>query len=77
MAKVTYSTALLRERMRTLGVTVADLARACSLSVWAMGERLRGHYEFKVSEVIAISQILHIPDEEVPAYFFREKFGKS
>ncbi len=77
MSKVEYSTALLRERIRGLGIQQSDLASRLGLSEWSMGQKLLGRYEFKASEIDALIKILSIEDKDIRTLFFTRKFGIS
>lgn len=77
MSKVEYSTALLRERIRGLGIQQNTLAKDLGISEWAMGQKLRGHYEFKASEIDALIRLLKIEDCDIRTYFLTRKYGIS
>lgn len=77
MSKTEYSTALLRERIRGLGIQQNELASRLGLSEWAMGQKLLGRYEFKASEIDALIKILSIEDRDIRTFFFTQKFGIS
>ena len=77
MSKTEYSTALLRERIRGLGIQQNELASRLGLSEWAMGQKLLGRYEFKASEIDALIKILSIEDRDIRTFFFTKKFGIS
>ena len=50
--------------------TQARFAEALSLSERSVSLKLNGKVEWKQSEMISISRLLHFPPSEIPAYFF-------
>lgn len=77
MRRYIFTFHMLKKRMRRKGISVDALAKACGISTWALGEKLRGHFDFKASEIMVIAETLDIPDKQIPAYFFYKQFEIS
>ena len=60
----------LRGRIRTYYKTQAAFAEALGISVCAMSQKLNGISEWTAKEIRKSCELLEIPPEEIPAYFF-------
>ena len=57
--------------------TREKFAWACGLSPGKLYPRLRGIVPFRADEISIITEVLDIPPEEIPEYFFKPQFEKS
>lgn len=62
--------AKLRGRIRTYYHTQAAFASALGISVCTMSKKLNGLREWTAKEIRKACELLEIPPEEIPAYFF-------
>lgn len=60
----------LRGRIRTYYTTQAAFAKALGISVCTLSQRLNGVSEWTAKEIRKACELLEIPPEEIPAYFF-------
>lgn len=62
--------ARLRGRIRAIYLTQAPFAKSMGLSEGALSHRLNGHTEWTAEEIKKACELLEIPAEEIPLYFF-------
>lgn len=62
--------ALLRERINESGIKMSVLAERCGLTYQGLWRKLRGETEFRVPEMQAIKDTLHLETDEVMDIFF-------
>lgn len=62
--------ARLRGRIRAVYLTQAAFARSMGLSEGALSHRLNGHTDWTADEIRKACELLEIPAEEIPLYFF-------
>lgn len=74
---IAFDYTALRERIKKLGYSVPRLADAVGMGAWALGQKLRGYYDFKSTEIIALAEVLGISLAQIPHYFFQQKVRKS
>lgn len=60
----------LRGRMVEKGYSIKSLADKLPFSEWSLGMKLRGRFDFKQSEILAICRLLDIPSADIGLYFF-------
>lgn len=60
----------LRGRIRTYFTTQAAFAQALGISVCTLSQKLNGLSEWTAKEIRKACELLEIPPEEIPAYFF-------
>ena len=60
-------------RIRAKGMTQCDVAQKIGISPVTLNRKLNGYTEFTQSEIRKLCQVLAIPDNKIPAYFFTEK----
>ena len=65
-----YDYSKLNGKMRENGITQAGLAKMIGISETSMNLRLKNKANFKQNEMLDICNALHIPVEQVDAYFF-------
>ncbi len=75
--RICFDYSRLRERIKKLGYSVPRLADAVGMGAWALGQKLRGYYDFKSTEIITLADVLGITLSQIPAYFFQKKVRKS
>lgn len=59
----------LRDRIKESGISQIHIANNLKISVGAFQNKLNGTTEFKASEIVAISKILGLTNEERDYYF--------
>lgn len=64
---------LFREKVEMSGVTITFIAEKVGISREALHRKLRKETEFKVSEVVKITNILKLTETERNNIFFAEK----
>lgn len=57
-------------RMKEKKLRQTDAAEKIGVSAATMNLKLNGHTDFKQGEIRKLCEVLEIPDEEIPAYFF-------
>lgn len=74
---IAFDYTALRGRIKRLGYSVPRLADAADMGAWALGQKLRGYYDFKSAEIITLADLLGISLAQIPHYFFQQKVRKS
>lgn len=64
---------LLREKMTDSGMTVTAIARKSGILRETLYNRLNGKSEFSASEIVSLTNVLHMSKEERDEIFFGEK----
>ena len=57
-------------RMRELGFTQEQLAKAIGMSRATLGEKLKGRFYFTTKEIYRICKVLNIDLKDIGDYFF-------
>lgn len=65
-----YNYSLLLGRMKEKGYTQEKLAKSLGISETSLNLRLNNKLNFRQDEIIAASDILAIPRDQLEAYFF-------
>ncbi len=68
---------LLREVMQKRGITTGELARKTRILRWRLYFRLWGMVEFTQGEIVRVSQVLKLSEQEIAQIFFGKKFPKG
>ncbi len=55
------------------GLTQKKLAQAAGMAETTMSLKINGRYPFTANEIRNIVDVLHIPPEQIGAYFFTQK----
>lgn len=66
-----YDYSKLKGRTKEAGFRQEDIGMAIGLSSATYSLKLNNKGEFKQSEIEAICEVLSIPPEEIPVYFFK------
>lgn len=69
--------AKLRGRIRTYYSTQAAFAQAMGVSVCTLSQKLNGLSEWTAKEIRKACELLEIPPQEIPAYFFTQLVEKT
>lgn len=70
------NTLLLKERMRTLGISQRAIASELRLSQPVVSQKLRGFRPLYLHEAEALAELLKIEPEEFGTYFFAQEVAK-
>lgn len=65
-----FNYAKLRGRIKEIFNTQAAFAEAMGISTTSLSEKLNNKVEFTQKEIEKTIELLHIPKEEIPIYFF-------
>lgn len=65
--------ARLRGRIRAIYGTQASFARSMCLSECTLSQKLNNHTEWTADEIRKACELLEIPSDELPIYFFYAK----
>lgn len=60
----------LRNKIQASGISMVFLAKAIGITRKALYNKVNGQSEFKASEIIRISNVLHLTDQERDENFF-------
>lgn len=69
------NTGKIKGRLRELGLTQSDVARALGLAQPTVAQKINRVRPMTVEEAEKLSQLLKISNEEFSAYFFAEQFA--
>lgn len=64
---------MLKSKINESGMTVTAIARKCDMSRETLYNRFKKKGEFNASEIVALTNILHMSKEERDAIFFGEE----
>lgn len=64
------NTELLKEAIKSSGVSITFLADKCGISRVALYSKIEGDSEFKQSEIAVIKEALHLSQKERDCIFF-------
>lgn len=64
---------LLKSKISESGMTMMAIAKSCNMLRETLYNRLKGKGEFSASEIMALTETLHMSKEERDAIFFNEK----
>ncbi len=67
----------LRVRFAELEMTQNEAARRAGMSVGTMTNRMTGRYPFTAAEIIALSKVLDIKQEEICKFFLEDTPAKK
>lgn len=67
----------LKGRIKEMYGTQNELAEAVGLSFVSISKKLNNLRQFKQSDIDKITEVLNIPKEEIPIYFFTLEVHKS
>lgn len=70
MTRGPYNYSKLLGRLREKGITQEELARKIGLNPSTLNIKLKSKSDFSQTEIRMICEVLDIPLEEIPAYFF-------
>lgn len=71
MEREVFDLSLLRERIKSKGMRLDQLAERIGIGKWALFQKLHGRYDFKSTEIVRLAEALGIPNREIATYFFR------
>lgn len=62
----------LRVRFAELEMTQNEAARRAGIAIGTMSNRMRGKYPFTAREILALSKVLDIRQEDICKFFFED-----
>lgn len=68
---------MLKERMKALRIRQYDIAKETQKSRATISASFKGKREFMQTEILTISKLLKIKDNEIGTYFFKLKLKKT
>lgn len=73
MEKIIFDFSKLRGRIKERYRNESVFSEVAKISKPSLSAKLNNKTYFKPSEIVEISEILEIPDDEVKSYFFKQK----
>jgi len=67
----------LKGKIKEIYGTQTEFANAIGLSFVSVSKKLNNLRQFKQSDIVKISKVLNIAEEEIPIYFFTPKVHKN
>ena len=67
----------LKERMKDKEMSVAELSRLSGIKSGTLYRRLRGENDFKAVDILRISKVLGLKENEIMAIFFDEEVSEK
>lgn len=64
-------------KIRECGLTQADLAEKIGIHKGTLSAKLNNQFSFTIKEMLAIGEVLEIPQGELGDYFFAEEVQKT
>ena len=68
--EITFNFGLLREKIKNIFLTQENFADALGISRVSLNQRLNNISEFSSKEILKCCELLSIPLEDIPLYFF-------
>jgi transcriptional regulator with XRE-family HTH domain len=65
----------IKGRIVELGLTQKDLAKALSVALPTVSQKINNVRSMNVKEAFIIAEVLNIPDKEFRDYFFKEEIA--
>lgn len=63
----------IKARILECGLTIFKIAAMMNLSAYTLGRKINGTAKMTLEEAFALMEILKIPKEEFPSYFFNSE----
>lgn len=77
MEKIEFDYSMLRGKIREVLGSEDAFGKALDLSTTSVSAKLNGLVGFKQNEILKACEILGIPEEFIPVYFFTRKVSNS